>query len=195
MRENRPFYLVQRLQHRPYKKPDPEAKGLKAKLGNTNPFGYGRMGDYELDYMGSAEFEFGTIPKANNRLAEAKKGLVLLENEAIRFNDHDVEMDFLYIKKDGNPIPAFDDWIHGRGVDNYYDPPRYFQEQPFYGKETAYELERQMKGETEPEWGWRAHVWWALTGDVIFALSDLNGTRHLHQMLESMGTAPVAFTR
>ncbi len=169
----RRFYLVQRLYRSPYERHREVFPKVKVK---SNPFGYGRMGDYELDYMGSAEFEFGTIPVANNRLAAAGKDLQLAEFE---YQGH--VLDFLWVGGEGEP---FDDWVRwAKG------------KPPFSGKEPPYELRQRLAGEEpwDKERGWHTHVWWGLDDNVMWAFADED--RHLHRMLESMGSAPTEFLR
>lgn len=46
------FYLVQRIKASPRAKTPPEERKGLARF--RNPFGYGNLGDYDLDYMGGA---------------------------------------------------------------------------------------------------------------------------------------------
>lgn len=173
----RSFYLVQRIKRSwradalPSKKDTPLAK-------LRNPFGYGHLGDYDLDYMGSAEFEWGAIPEAFDRLRNAGKGVVLTEWEY-----RGQALDFLYIEKNGEPFEDWTRWAEGRRIDEYTG--KEYDERPFYGKEKPYELEERLNGATAPRFGddWRAHVWWALNEDVMWAFHD---DGHLPRMLESM---------
>lgn len=178
----RPFYLVQRLYPSPWAKEKDwyERPGVKVK---SNPFGYGRMGDYELDYMGSAEFEWGAIPKANNRLAEAGDDLVLERHE---FNGQNLI--FLYIGKEGDPTTEFDKWVN-EGCD---------------GKEPAYDLRLRLtdphkwmedQARIEPQYRRTTEVWWSLLDNIIWSFVEEDGTSHLEKMLASMGEAPVEFLR
>lgn len=158
------FYLVQRLKRSPW-------------AVKSNPFGYGRMGDYELEYMGAAEFEFGAIPEANNRLANAGKDLKL------SVGDHNYGgrlLDFLFIGKEGDPFEAFCEWAEGGG-----------DLRAFYGKERPYDFEKKL---TEPGYKYGGDAWWALAANVQWAFHDgENG--HLLRMLTSMGSAPTEFLR
>lgn len=166
-RGSRPFYLVQRLSLAPYKQHETAFPGAKV---NSNPFGYGRMGDYELDYMGAAEFEFGEIPKANNRLASAGKDLVLAEFE---YRGH--AFDFLYIGKEGEP---FEEWVGWAG-----------------GPRTRCVQRQRLNGEKPPAWDngqWHTAIWWALGGNVLWAFKN---DGHMHRWIESMGSAPTEFLR
>jgi hypothetical protein len=183
-REGRPFYLVQRLRLSPFKRHEEAFPQAKVK---SNPFGYGRMGDYELDYMGSAEFEWGAIPEANNRLAKAGKDLALEEFE---YQGH--TFDFLWIGKEGEPFAEWVDWVEGRAHDRYTD--RTYEAAPCEGKERPYELLERLGGATKPRYGddWCTAIWWALTGNVLWAFKE---DGHLTRWIESMGTAPTEFLR
>lgn len=151
---SRSFYLVQRI-HRSWRAD-------------------GHLGDYDLDYMGAAEFEWGAIPEAFKRFQDAGKKLELVEFE---YGGH--TFDFLYRKKDGEPFEAWTRWAEGTEWAVHYGSPR-----PFYGCETPYELQQRLNG--EKPWGgeWRTHVWWALNENVMWAFRD---DGHLLRMLESLG--------
>jgi hypothetical protein len=183
-RERNPFWLVQRMSASPYAV-QKESTGPLSGV-TSNPFGYGRMGDYELDYMGAAEFEFGEIPKANNRLADAGKDLVLDE---FSFKGH--TFDRLYIGREGDPTDEWIDWAEGRHVDPYNGET--YKARPFDGKERPYELERRLDGE-EPfgDEGWRTAIWWALKGNVLWAFKE---DGHLLRWIESMAASPTEFLR
>lgn len=179
-RERNPFWLVQRLNRDPLAEWQ-DRTGAFAGV-KSNPFGYGRMGDYSLDYMGAAEFEFGEIPKANNRLAEARNDLVLDE---FSFKGH--TFDRLYIGKEGDPTDEWIEWAEGSELDSGYKIP------PFDGKERPYELQRRLDGE-EPfsDEGWRTAIWWALRGNVLWAFKE---DGHLLSWLESINAESVEFLR
>jgi hypothetical protein len=182
----RSFWLVQRI-HRSWRADAPADKPLSPLQKMGNPFGYGKLGDYELDYMGAAEFEFGAIPEAFKRLQDAGKGIVLTEWE---YKGH--ALDFLYIEKDGEPFDAWTDWAEGRRRDEYSG--KTYETRPFDGKERPYELEERLNGATSPRFGddWRTHVWWALEENVMWAFKE---DGHLHKMLESMGRAETVSLR
>jgi hypothetical protein len=137
--------------------------------------------------MGAAEFEWGAIPDANNRLAAAKEDLVLDEFE---YGGH--TFDRIYIGKEGDPTEEWIDWAEGRFTDPYngetYEVP------PFDGKERPYELERRLNGEKpfDKEDGWRTAIWWALTGNVLWAFKE---DGHLPRWIESLSTAPTELLR
>lgn len=177
--ETRRFYLVQRLKRsRLADIPTEKRTGLQ-KLG-SNPFGYGNLGDYDLDYMGSAEFEWGAIPEAFDRLAKAGKGIALGQFE---HNGH--ALDFLWIESEGEPFEDWAAWVDGRPwVDRYgFSCDR----RPCEGKETPYELRDRLDGkDAHPEFGWRSDVWWALSENVMWAFSE---DGHLQRMVDSMAGA------
>lgn len=181
------YYLVQRLRHSPYEQA--AGRTLSTPKGRANPFGGGRMGDYELEYMGAAEFELGAVGKANNRLAAAGKDLRLAE---FSYRGHD--LDFLWIGSEGEPFDTWTNWADGRNVDPRTGTVREID--PFFGKEPPYELQKRLRGDDPPQHAagqWQTAVWWALDGNVMWAFNDEH--RHLHQLLESMGTAPTELLR
>lgn len=185
-RGSRPFYLVQRLYESPYRRDKP-GSALSTKKG-SNPFGGGRMGDYQLDYMGSAEFEFGAVPEAGQRLAKAGKGLVLAEHN---YGGH--LLDFLYIAKEGEPFDAFADWAEGREYDEH--TKKWYDVRPFDGKEPPYELRQRLNGEDPPKYRdgkWHDALWWALRGNVVFGFHE---DGHMEKWLASMLVAPTEFIR
>lgn len=170
----RRFYLVQRIKRMPWA----EAKTFYEQFGPkvvSNPFGSGgRWGDYELEYMGAAEFEFGTVPKANNRLAEARKDLRVGQHEYNGFL-----FDFLWIGAEGEPFDDFDRWARGE------------RSRPFWGKETPYRL-REVVEEGKPIEDCTTSVWWSLLDNVQFAFAGTDEEPgHLYRMIESMREAPV----
>lgn len=177
----RRFYLVQRIKRsRLVDLPDAKKKGLLAKLG-SNPFGYGNLGHYDLEYMGSAEFEWGAIPEAFDRLKKAGKDI-----DSATFDYNGTALDFLWIKKEGNPFEDWVAWLEGKPrIDDYgYSNER----RPCEGKEPPYELrQRLVEGKDAPEWGWTTDVWWALGENVMWAFADEG---HLARMVESMQGVP-----
>ena len=153
------FWLVQRIDYSP-----PE-KYAKLNL-SSNPFGYGRLGNYELDYMGSAEFEWGAIPDSYNAFRKANKkkdGLSIVDHT---YNHHNLR--FLFITKDSDPFDTFTEWVKS-GCE---------------GKEPAYGLARRLKG-TQSQWDHTA-VWWSLTDNIMWAFVENDGTCHLNQLLDSI---------
>jgi hypothetical protein len=175
---SRDFYLVQRIK-RSWRADHPAGENVSPLAKLRNPFGYGTLGDYDLEYMGSAEFEWGAIPEALKRFQDAgKKGLVVCEWS---YGGH--AFDFLYREKDGEPFEAWTDWAEGRRRDEYTG--KVYEERPFYGKEPPYELQERIDGATKPRFGdeWRTDVWWGLGENVMWAFRD---DGHLPRMLESM---------
>lgn len=177
VREVGGFWLVQRIERCPYaqhKKAFPTAKV------KSNPFGYGRMGDYELDYMGAAEFEFGTIPAANNRLAEAGDKVVAEINYTFPKKYGDLSkrpLDILYIETEGEPFDVMGEWFLGG----------------MRGKERPHDFKKKL---TEPDYEYGGDVWWALGANVMWAFSGTEDEPgHLVQMLASMKEEPVEFLR
>lgn len=175
----RSFYLVQRVSHRPGR----PARGIFA----SNPFGYGDIGDYELDYMGSAEFEWGAIPESWDRFAKAGgKGLDVAEHT---YNGH--VLDFLWIKKNGEPFDDFERWAEGRPKDSYGGE---YQERPFYGKERPFELEARLNGEAPPAHSgeWRTALYWALDDNVMWGFKE---DGHMERFLQGLMDKPVVRLR
>ncbi len=145
------FYLVQNLQYLP---------GRKA-----NPFGYGRLADYELDYMGAAEYEWGAIPDASKRLEGAE-----IKLDEVTING--AEMTFAYRAEDGEPYEAFEAWIKSG----------------FRGKNVnASEIERRFNGE-HGQYD-RTDIWWALEENVMFCFNSDEGPEgaksHLHHLFQA----------
>jgi hypothetical protein len=176
-REMRRFDLVQRIKRsRVADIPEEKRTGLQ-KI--NNPFGYGNLGDYDLDYMGSAEFEWGAIPKALKRLADAGKNITLEQRE---YNGH--TLDFLWITKEGDPFEDWRAWVEGGPCVGRYGT---HDRSPCDGKEPPYELLDRLAGKPRPEWGWRTDVWWALDENVMWALSEEG---HLERMVRSMHGKP-----
>lgn len=174
----RDFYLVQRIE-RSWRADAPPEKLTSPLAQLGNPFGYGKMGDYDLDYMGAAEFEWGAIPEAYDRFVKAGKSLVVDEWE---YKGH--KLDFLFIETAGEPYAAWTDWAEGRSAPDEYNG-KVYEQPPFYGKERPYELEERLNGADKPRFGddWRTHIWWALGENVMWAFTE---DGHLPRMLESM---------
>lgn len=182
----RSFYLVQRIK-RSWRADNPARDGESPLAKIRNPFGNGTLGDYDLDYMGAAEFEFGAIPEAFKRLQDAGKKISLVEWE---YGGH--ILDVLYRDKDGEPFEDWTRWAEGRPLHPYNG--RELSERPFYGKERPYELETRLNGEKPPrhsgEWG--THIWWALGENVMWAFHE---DGHLPKMLESLGATKAVTLR
>ena len=169
------YWLVQRIKRSPMADRPQPADSKLAKLWAANPFGNGKLGDYDLDYMGSAEFEWGAIPEAFQRLANAGKGLT---TGTYNYAGH--SLDFLWIAKEGEPFEDWAAWVEGLPyVGPYGERPR----QPLEGKESCYQLRDRLDGKPEYDWGWGCDVWWALEENVMWAFSEDN---HLERMLKSI---------
>lgn len=140
------FYLVQRcLPARNY-----QALGFR-----RNPFGYGGMGAFELDYMGSAEFEFGAIPESYNRLYKAGDAGNLGHGE-VEINGKVIE--FVNIHSDGDPSAALTNWVTKQKCD---------------GKEPAGDFyQRIFDQENDYRKAHRTAIWWSLNDDVMFAFKE-----------------------
>jgi hypothetical protein len=68
----RSTYLIQRLK-KPVKRDNPFAFGGGKRNGGLSDEAMGLLrGIFSFDYMGSAEFEFGAVPEALNRIANTK---------------------------------------------------------------------------------------------------------------------------
>jgi hypothetical protein len=182
-RESSPFYLTQRLRFSKFKSERNERSGKRL----VNPFARKGFGDYELEYMGSAEFEFGAIPEAKERLAAAGDGLMLAE---FTYGEH--RLDFLWIESEGEPFDVWKDWVEGR---RWFDG-RQESTIPLEGQERPWELEKRLAGEQPPKYmygSWSTDVWWGLEGNVLFAFADED--RHLHRLIESMDGAVAVLAR
>lgn len=187
----RRFYLVQRIEHRPYAPPKTEKASVLQSL-SFNPFGYGRLGDYELDYMGAAEFEWGAIPEAGARLNESE---IVIDRFDFRYpfkgsESHMHVIDLLYLEEDGDPIRDWEAWI----------------KDGCYGKESAYDFITQLENGTgRPKilsthkrkdgstWDstYGANVWWALDDDVMWSFvheedEGITDGSHLRHLLKTM---------
>lgn len=90
-------WLIQRLKS-PFKIPEGMENVPLMQFAAANPFAFGGglanggfskeamkalTGVFEFDYMGSAEFEWGAVPKAFRMLAEGRKALVAYEIEGL----------------------------------------------------------------------------------------------------------------
>jgi hypothetical protein len=177
------FWLVQRIKRSPYQRHVEAFPNAKVK---SNPFGYGRLGDYELDYMGAAEFEFDAIPEANNRLAKAGKDLALSLGER---EYQGRALDFLWIGKEGDPWERWVAWANGDPYTSEFGICE--RSRGFEGKERPFDFERKL---SEPDYEYGGDVWWALNENVQWAFHD-GEDGHLLQMLRSMQSEPVEFLR
>ena len=183
----RSFWLVQRISYSPLA--DFKAKYPNAKV-IANPFGYGRLGDYEFDYMGSAEYEGGAIPLANNRFAEAGSDLCL-ETVEIQIGKRNIPpMRMLWIGKEGHPAAEFREWI----------------KEGTRTKESMHAFDYIARGEPVPKTFTErdmhnAVVWWALEANVQWAVAEDDSenegavTSHLDRMLASVTEETTQFLR
>lgn len=170
----RSFWLVQRMVYSPLA--DFKAKWPTAEV-ISNPFGYGRLGEYEFSYMGAAEYEFGAITKANNRLSGAV-GDLCLETVEIKVGKRVLPpLRMLWIGKEGHPAEEFQAWIAGGART----------------KESMHAFDSIARGKEVPEHflgDYQAVVWWALDANVQWALAEEDGdgqfTSHLDGMLRSI---------
>jgi hypothetical protein len=167
----RDFHLVARLYESP--RAADEKSLLKNFEGKVNPFGGGRMGDYQIDYMGAAEYEFGAIGRAMTRMSEAEE-LVRTTVTGIDGKAITAPIDFLYRSQDGPPI---DDWIEWLGR-----------------KRGPYELKAKAdNGEFLSRLAGREFpsinptvIWWAIEANVFWSFAP---DRHIDRMLKSMSDA------
>lgn len=130
-----PFYLVQRMTSRD--------------AGRSGFDGY-----FELDYMGSAEFEWGAIPDSLKAI-RANRKIVTRKATASR---HGVVRDVWFVggaKDVEHAIAKLNDWLGEERV--HSKEPSHFPEQ--------------VEGIAN-EWQTRADAWWALRGNVMFALDE-----------------------
>jgi hypothetical protein len=174
-RPMRRFYLTQRIHRGRLTETTPSERTGIQKLGR-NPFGYGNLGDYDLDYMGSAEFEWGAIPEALKRLAKTGWGITYAERN---YRGH--ALDFLWITKEGDPFEDWCAWAEGKPRTDRYGYS--CQRRPFEGKESVYDLAQRLAGREPDEYGWRTDIWWALTENVMWSFA---GEGHIEAMLTSM---------
>lgn len=156
----RRFHLVQRLEHRP--EVEIENPTPLQRLFQAGGFG-GRLNDlFVLDYMGSAEFEFGEVPRASKRLSDGK--VALLYNFEYEGPAGIVKLDFLWRAKDDPPMLDWERWVKD-GMDT---------------KESPHELPHRLNG-TKPGWWrddddpprtWETALYWSLGDDVMWGFSE-----------------------
>lgn len=155
------FWLVQRLSYSPQK--PPEKVTILDKLGEA--LGGGRFSDdFTMDYMGSAEFEFGTIPEAAKKMLERGPWETAIFEYVHPESGHISKLDFLWCQRDGDPTVAWKAWVEG-GMDT---------------KERPYELPYRLKGEVpkwiriEPGegWQWETALYWALNECVVWGFNE-----------------------
>lgn len=187
MTEMKRTWLVQRLR-KPYNHPafgadNPFSFGGGLRNGGLNDEAMGLLrGIFSFDYMGAAEFEFGAIPQAFDRLRESGDDIVLCE---WTYKGH--AFDFLYRKQDGEPFDAWTAWAKGGNQNGYKRPA-------FDGKEPPFELRQRIAGKKpwSEERGWQTAIWWALEENVMWSFKE---DGHLQRMLESMKETEVVELR
>lgn len=159
---SRDYWLVQRMYYSPLEAFTKKFPGAKI---NANPFGYGRLGDYELDYMGAAEFEFGALPEAAKKLSESN-----LMTDTHEFRGKTIK--FLFTEKDGDPFEEWCKWI---------------VTEPVSSKEPPYDVISILDGKTQASER-RGQIWWSLNNNMMWSFLSDDGIDHIQQMLTSMQT-------
>lgn len=130
------FYLTQRLQKRTYKQPD--AKGLDV--------------NFQLDYMGSSEFEWGAIPKALKSLREHAERFTIFES-TMSLGTHTRTVYFVADEQDyQGQREHFGVWA----------------DSGFRGKESTH-FPQVFRGEDEHFYG-RTVAWWAINDNIAWTL-------------------------
>lgn len=149
--QKRDFWLVQRMTYRPIK---PADDSRLARVENV--FGYGRAGDYALDYMGSAEFEWGGLGESWERFRAGGSPTL----GTVRYKDVDIEL--MWIGSDPDARGDFLQWAA----------------REFETKDGRYEIKAlfdpEAKYPPDPD-----TVWWDITGDVMFARAGVISTKFL----------------
>lgn len=162
--KKRRFYLIQRMYESEPGKYDKMSGGRV----DHNPFGYGRLGAYELDYMGSAEFEWGAIPDSTKRFGEAGNSLMMAEH---MLSGHSIL--FMYIEADGDPWEDFLKWFNG---------DRRTKEEPYGFIRKVENKEERFEDKTT--------IWWSLDDDVMWCFAPKEGEKsHIQKLLDTMPTA------
>lgn len=158
---SRDFWLVQRLNYSPPDKYDHLASDapMRRETGTVfNPFGYGRIGDYEADYMGSAEFEFGALNDANNRFAASQQ--IVQEQHKLQ----GVLLDFVSTIEKPFDLDAWTKWVQS-GAD----------------AKDSHRFVAHLNG-TVPE-VLKVDIWWAIAEDVMWAVASEG---HIAKLFESL---------
>jgi hypothetical protein len=154
-----------RRRPRPLEARGPSAFYLTQKLSDRPGRPAAKLGDFHLDYMGAAEFEFDTVPDAAQRLFDHRRDLVIGHRSY-----QGQRLDFLWIGHQGEPFSHWVDWAQGRRRSDYgsLTEPTH----PFYGKQTCRELIDQLNGRpADPQSEWPVVLWWALPGNVVWGFS------------------------
>lgn len=132
------FYLVQRLEsRRPY---------LNASRGFDAYF--------SLEYMGSAEFEWGAIPKA---LKSMRRNRSSIESVTVNFPTGARVVHFVGPRGVSDNAEAMAEWARGAGGRRH----------PFGGKEWTH-FEYAVAGEPQPYS--RTDAWWDIENDIAWSL-------------------------
>lgn len=132
------FYLVQRLESR--------RPVLDASRGFDAYF--------TLDYMGSAEFEWGAVPKA---LKSMRRKPASIESVTVDFPAGARTVHFVGPRGVSENAEPMAEWARGEGGRRY----------PFFGKEWTH-FDHAVAGEAYPYS--RADAWWDLQNDVAWSL-------------------------
>lgn len=173
------YWLVQRLQLSPaarYAHLPKDSPMAKATGTHYNPFGYGRMGDYEADYMGSAEFEFGALGQAYKRFSDAPDVERVVLPVTFKKQTHDIEFVYPQSTEHTEQDQRFDEkefqaWVK----DNCPN-------------KDDWSFRRRLEGEDD-EYIMRTGIWWALQPDVMWAFADdrtPEGEAHFDRLFGSM---------
>lgn len=155
------FYLIQRVPVRDY---------------SVKRFWADRESAFQLDYMGSAEFEFGTVPASLKRL------LALIEAGQLRVDTIEINgktIDLAYPSTGESPKTFFRDWV-ARGLEHKITTkayPSYFfghlrgdepRANPKLKKQaTAYALQVEDINA----------LFWSLEDDVLFGFAEAGNVR------------------
>jgi hypothetical protein len=156
------------MSYRP--KPKGRDETILEKLGNA--FGGGRLNDdYVLEYMGSAEFEFGAVPEAAKTIQGAKRPM-MGTHDFVHENGTRSTLDFLWRGEDGDPFEAWDAWVRSG----------------MFTKEHPHELRYRLAGETPTWWRddddpprtWETAIYWSLDDAVMWSFA---GEGHIARLL------------
>lgn len=153
---DRSFYLIQRVPSKSY---------------SAQRFWSDRESTFHLDYMGSAEFEFGTVPASLKRLLE------LIKNDQIKLETIEVEgkqIDIAYPDTGDSPIDYFRDWV-ARGIDRKISTKEY--PSYFFGYLTGQDPRANPKRKKEASaYAWQMEdinaLFWSLEDDVLFGFTE-----------------------
>lgn len=142
----------------------------KAPYGNPDP-SRGFDGFFRLDYMGSAEFEFGAIPDSLKRMRAAddltRKHRDITIDGVTRRVFFVGSLATLKVKAD-----QFEEWAAKgfRGKESSYFPELFADRHPWRPESPA------------PQFMTEVELWWALNEDVMFALDHNTADRALEAL-------------